>query len=110
MAVVGILLKKHMKKWNGSWMANTARYYAKKGYIGIAFSYRDIDLQSDTDVGDLIEDCYDAIEYIKNNYTFVDDKNVIYMGDSAGGHQALCLTMNYSKQLNRMMVLLGMSI
>lgn len=79
--------------WDGSWMANTAKHYAKKGYVGIVFTYRDIDFAENSDVGDILEDCYDAIQYIKTNFSFVDDENTVFMGDSAGGHLALCFAM-----------------
>ncbi len=80
-------------EWNGSWMANTAKHYARKGYVGIVFSYRDLDFGEDGDVGDLLVDCRDAMEYIKTNFSFVDAENIVLMGDSAGGHLALCLGM-----------------
>ena len=84
-------LKETPSDWDGGWMGNTAKYYAKKGYVGIVFTYRDIDLG---DVGDILNDCYDAIAYIKTNFSFVDDENAVFMGDSAGGHLALCLAMH----------------
>ncbi|MBQ7097212.1 MAG: alpha/beta hydrolase [Clostridia bacterium] len=79
--------------WNGSWMAGTAKHYARKGYVGIVFSYRDLELDESCDVGDLLADCRDAMEYIKTNFSFVNADNVVLMGDSAGAHLALCLGM-----------------
>ena len=86
-------LKETPVDWNGGWMANNARYYAQKGYVGIVFSYRDLKFESNCDVGDLLCDCYDAMQYIANHFSFVDRENVLLMGDSAGGHLALCLCM-----------------
>jgi len=79
--------------WDGGWMANNVKYYAQKGYVGIVFSYRDLKFGVNGDVGNLIEDCCDAIRYIAHNFNFVDDKNVLLMGDSAGGHLALCIAL-----------------
>ena len=86
-------LKETPVNWNGGWMANNAKYYAQKGYVGIVFSYRDIKFLPNGDVGDILKDCRDAIAYIKENFAFVDNENTLFMGDSAGGHLALCLTM-----------------
>ncbi len=86
-------LKETPNDWDGGWMANNAKYYAEKGYVSIVFSYRDINLLPYGDVGDLLRDCRDAIKYIRDNFSFVDAQNVLMMGDSAGGHIALCLSM-----------------
>ena len=87
-------LKETPVNWDGDWMANNAKYYAQKGYIGIVFSYRDLFFEPNGDVGDLINDCYDALQYIADEFSFVDLKNVVIMGDSAGGHLALCIAMH----------------
>lgn len=87
-------LKETPADWNGGWMANTVKYYAQRGYIGIVFSYRDLNFTIDGDVENLITDCRDALKYISDNFLFVDNENIIFMGDSAGGHLALCLAMN----------------
>ncbi len=86
-------LKETPYEWNGDWMANNVKYYTQKGYIGIVFSYRDLHFLPNGDVGDLLIDCRDAIEYIKTNFSFVDVENTLFMGDSAGGHLALSLVM-----------------
>jgi len=87
-------LKETPKSWNGGWMANTAKYYAQKGYVGIVFSYRDLNFGTNADVGDLLEDCRDAMKYIAESFSFADRENIVLMGDSAGGHLALCMAMN----------------
>lgn len=79
--------------WDGGWMANNAKYYREKGYVGIVFSYRDFAICSNG-VGGVLEDCRDAMAYIAENFSFVDFENILLMGDSAGGHLALCLAMN----------------
>lgn len=86
-------LKETPVNWDGGWMANNARYYAQKGYVGIVFSYRDLNFRDNGDVGDLLKDCRDALAYIANEFSFIDSQNVLLMGDSAGGHLALCLAM-----------------
>ncbi len=80
-------------QWDGGWMRHCARYYAALGFVGIVFSYRSIKLSEDTDVSELIADCNDALGYIKKNFAFVDTDNVIFAGDSAGGHLVLSLAM-----------------
>lgn len=77
---------KDSDEWNGSWMNYQAQYYYDKGYTSAAISYRSINITDTTTVFDLIEDCKDAIEYMKENAEF--DKLVI-MGDSSGGHLAV---------------------
>lgn len=76
--------------WKGNWMRHQAMYFARKGYVGIEISYRSIDIPG-VDVFDLMEDCEDAMRYITENLTFVDGEYVMAIGDSAGGHLALCL-------------------
>ncbi len=80
---------KSNEEWNGGWMDYQAQYYAERGYIGIVFSYRSIDISDDTEITDLYTDCRDAMKYIKSNVKY--DKLVI-TGDSAGGHLASLLS------------------
>ncbi len=86
-------LKETPVDWDGGWMANDVKYYVQKGYVGIVFSYRDLKFGVDSDVGDLVKDCKDAMQYIATNFSFIDHENILLMGDSAGGHLALCLVM-----------------
>ena len=76
--------------WNGGRMAPTAKYYAQKGYISIAFSYRSV-LLGDTTIYDIISDCEDAMRYIINNLEYVNINKTVVIGDSAGGHLATML-------------------
>lgn len=87
-------LKETPVEWDGGWMANNVKYYTEKGYVGIVFSYRDLHYETNGDVGDIIKDCRDALQYISINFPFLDNENILIMGDSAGGHLALCLGMN----------------
>ncbi len=75
--------------WDGSWMTNHAKYYAKNGKIGVSISYRDLDLSEQTDTCDQIEDCIDAVKYIKENVKEADFDRLCFIGDSAGAHLAL---------------------
>ena len=77
--------------WDGSWMSNHAQYYSDKGYVGISISYRDLDLSDAMSTKDQIEDCRDALIFIKEKLEFVEFETLSAIGDSAGGHLALCL-------------------
>ena len=50
--------------WHGGDMVHQARYFSLLGYVGIAISYRSLN-NPDTDILDLIEDCKDAVRFIK---------------------------------------------
>lgn len=86
-------LKQTPESWDGGWMANNVKYYQKKGYVGIVFSYRDFAVCPDG-VGGILQDCRDAMTYIAKEFSFVNPDEILLMGDSAGGHLALCLAMN----------------
>ena len=64
------------------------------------FSYRDLHYEANGDVGDIINDCRDSLKYIATNFPFLDEKNILLMGDSAGAHLALCLCMNLPDNIN----------
>lgn len=74
--------------WDGGWMDFHARYFNKKGYKTAAISYRDVNFDDTTTVFDLIDDCRDAVEFLREK---VDFKHLIIMGDSAGGHLSTML-------------------
>ncbi len=72
--------------WDGSWMNYQAQYYFDKfGYTTAAISYRGINFNGETTVFDIVEDCKDAVAYMREQADF--DKLII-MGDSSGGHLA----------------------
>lgn len=80
-------VKKDNDTWGGSWMNYQAQYYFDKyGYTTAAISYRDIAITEETTVFDLVEDCKDAIKFMRENAEF--DKLII-MGDSSGAHLAV---------------------
>lgn len=79
-------VKKDSDTWDGSWMNYQAQYYFDKGYTSAAISYRSINITEETNVFDLIEDCKDAVSYMREQADF--DKLII-MGDSSGGHLAV---------------------
>ncbi len=73
--------------WDGSWMNYQAQYYYDKfGYTTAAISYRGINFDGETTVFDIVEDCKDAVAYMREQADF--DKLII-MGDSSGGHLAV---------------------
>ena len=74
--------------WDGGWMDFHARYFNEKGYKTAAISYRDVNFVDNTTVFDLIEDCCDAVKFLREK---VDFKHLIIMGDSAGGHLSTML-------------------
>ena len=81
------------ENWDGGMMAHTANYYVNMRYVGITFSYRDILFDKATSVKDLIADCRNAVRYIAEHYDFIDRDNIIFIGESAGGHLCLSLVM-----------------
>lgn len=80
-------ITKDSDTWDGSWMNYQAQYYFDKfGYTTAAISYRGINLTDETTVFDLVQDCKDAVSFMREKADF--DKLVI-MGDSSGGHLAV---------------------
>lgn len=89
--------------WDGGHMVHQARYFAALGYVGIVISYRSLK-NADTDILDLIEDCEDAVIFIKEKLDFIDRDKMILMGDSAGGHLAACLGISQDDRIRPAMV------
>lgn len=83
-------------KWDGGVMRHNAIYYAEREFVSFTISYRSIDASPETTVADLAEDCNDAVEYIKSNFSFADMQRLVLIGDSAGAHLSLSLGMNLS--------------
>ena len=77
---------KDNSEWNGGWMCNNARYLCENGFIAIVISYRSLMVSEELNVGNLLEDCQDAVAYIKEHLKFVSFDDTVYMGDSAGGY------------------------
>ncbi len=87
---------KNNEPWNGGDMSAHSSYYASKGFVGISFSYRSVDLDT-VDLKDIVEDCNDAMRFIAESYDFIDHKIVI--GDSAGGYLAVSLAMTDEEKI-----------
>ncbi len=85
--------------WSGGRMRYNARYYADKGYIAIAISYRSLQAKAGLTVFDLVEDCQDAMRYIQKNLPYVDYSKIVLIGDSAGGHLATMLGISQDDSL-----------
>ena len=91
----------------GAWVAGNPegfiphlRYSADIGAVGISVEYRLVpapgknsDPGNKNTVEDCLYDCADAIKFIRNHADElgIDPKKIIVIGDSAGGHLALCL-------------------
>ena len=87
-----------LDKWQGSWMKHQASYYAKRGFVGIEITYRSINLE-DVDITDIVEDCEDAVRYIRKYISRADVDRMFAIGDSAGGHLALCLAFSNNMEV-----------
>ena len=91
----------------GAWVAGNPegytphlRYSADIGAVGIAIEYRLIpapgknsDPGNKNTIEDCLADCAEAIKFIRNHADElgIDPRKIIVIGDSAGGHLALCL-------------------
>lgn len=78
-------------EWNGGWMGNNAKYLTQFGFTAITISYRSLRLKKKLTVPDLLEDCIDAVKFIRKRYDFVNFNEIIYMGDSVGAYFAVML-------------------
>lgn len=67
-----------------------ADYMSEHGYIGVTITYRGLNITDTTTPYDMLEDCGDAVEYIRNT-SFAKGKKLIVFGESAGGHLAVML-------------------
>lgn len=88
-------------EWQGGDMIHQAKYLSFLGYTGAAISYRCL---TNTDITDLIEDCRQAILYIKQKLD-VDNHHIILFGDSAGAHLATCLGISDDDDIRPEMVI-----
>ena len=90
---------KDNSEWKGGWMADNVKYFVEKGFIGIAISYRSLEVSDKLNVVDLLEDCTDAIKYIRKYLKFVNFDNIIYIGESAGGYLATMLGLSQNDEI-----------
>ncbi len=74
------------------------RFAASRGAVAVSVQYRLVKLkhnlwQAGVSLEDAVADCTDAIRYIRNHAgeLGIDPQKIIALGDSAGGHLALCL-------------------
>ena len=83
----------------GGWRAETpkrlfphAAYFSENDALGICVEYRLHDVAKGYDVRDCLEDCVDALlfvrKYVRDTYG---DVPITALGDSAGGYLAVCL-------------------
>ena len=83
----------------GGWRAETPRrlfphaaYFSENGGLGICVEYRLHDVTKGYDVRECLEDCVDALlfvrKYVRDTYG---DVPITALGDSAGGYLAVCL-------------------
>lgn len=79
--------RENNNEWNGGMMIHQARIFSMLGYTAAAISYRTLGYDG-TDISGLIEDCREAVKYLRANFEF---EKLILIGDSAGGHLATCL-------------------
>lgn len=82
-------IKDNNTEWDGGMLRFQASRFAQLGHVGISISYRNIK-NKDTDILDLVDDCGDAVRYIKN-MDLCRNKKLIIFGESAGGHLAAML-------------------
>lgn len=86
-------------RWN-DYMGAVARFFSSKGILGLAISYRN-GIQpgeertfgnTQYEIMDLYEDCVEALRFIGEHADNlgVDTEKIGVLGDSAGGHLALC--------------------
>jgi acetyl esterase/lipase len=77
--------------WDGDYIGAVAKHFATLGFVGVSIGYRNRDEKNT--ILDLYEDCLLAVRYIVENAgdLGIDKNKIIILGDSAGGHLALCL-------------------
>ena len=84
--------------FNGSYMKSHARYFALRGMVGVAISYRNCETEAPYQAGnptilDQISDCQDALAFLRSHAEefYVDANQLCVLGDSAGGHLSASL-------------------
>ena len=83
--------------WNGSLLDYQAKYYSSLGFLTASISYRSIDFFEDTTIADLIKDCQDALEFLKELFP---SAHFLLLGDSAGAHLALSLALQNNPDID----------
>ncbi len=73
-------------EWNGGWLADSARYFAAHGFVGIVISYRSLKISDSLNIDGLLGDCQAAVRFIMAHFGFADIGKTVYIGESAGGY------------------------
>ena len=68
--------------WSGDYLGFLARLFAMRGFLALSIDYR---LLPDASLADMIEDCRDAVTYIKQRFS---PETLALLGESAGGYLA----------------------
>jgi len=70
-----------------------AKYFASRGIAAFSIDYRSVEKPHFASVGDILEDCRNAMRYIRTHAAEygVDPDKIAVLGDSAGGHLAAAL-------------------
>lgn len=68
--------------WSGDYLGFLARLFAMRGFLALSVDYR---LLPDASLADMIEDCRDAVTYIKQRFS---PETLALLGESAGGYLA----------------------
>lgn len=94
----GWIAKKDNSPFDFCWMRHHAIYFSERGYIGAEITYRSIDLDG-INGKDLVTDASDAMRTLAA-LPEVDASKIGVIGDSAGGHLALCLALAEDETLH----------
>ena len=85
--------------WSGDYLGFLARLFAMRGFRALSIDYR---LLPDASLADLIEDCRDAVAYIKQRFA---PKTLDMLGESAGGYLAAAVDVFAEKPQFRRVIL-----
>ena len=85
--------------WSGDYLGFLARLFAMCGFLALSVDYR---LLPDASLADMIEDCRDAVAYIKHRFA---TETLDMLGESAGGYLAAAVDMFSEKPQFRRVIL-----
>ena len=85
--------------WSGDYLGFLARLFAMRGFLALSVDYR---LLPDASLADMIEDCCDAITYIKQSFA---PETLDLLGESAGGYLAAAVDVFSEKPQFRRVIL-----
>lgn len=85
--------------WSGDYLGYLARLFAMHGFLALSIDYR---LLPDASLTDMIEDCRDAVTYIKQRFA---PETVDLLGESAGGYLAAAVDAFSEKSQFRRVIL-----